>query len=204
MERLNSGHHMIQAEEAATRLKGYIETESGTLLASLRLYITRAGLAAHQTPHELLNEVVVEALKHAHRFDSNRQPMAWLLGIAANLIKRKQVELAKRNRREPLVRDLFPDAQNFMSDDEIFEQFAALAANPTHAVETDEDITALFATLPQSDQQVLRLAILHELNIEELAQALGITSGAARVCLHRALNRLRESQIAREWTKHHD
>jgi DNA-directed RNA polymerase specialized sigma24 family protein len=51
---------------------------------------------------------------------------------------------------------------------------------------------------------VLRLAILHELNIEELAQALGITSGAARVCLHRALNRLRESQIAREWTKHHD
>jgi hypothetical protein len=33
---------------------------------------------------ELLNEVVVEALAHADRFQADGQPRAWLLGIAAN------------------------------------------------------------------------------------------------------------------------
>lgn len=194
-----SGHDTMQAEDASIRLKRFIETETSTLLASLRLYLTRAGLSADQTPHELLNEVVVEALMHAHRFDPARQPMAWLLGIAANLIKRKQTELAKRNRREPLARDLFPDAQDYMSDDEIFEQFAAIS--DMHNVDSHE---ALLAGLPEVDRQVLRLAIIHELNGEALAQALGITPGAARVRLHRALNRLRDCHITRDWIDSHD
>ena len=78
-------------------------TESETLLATLRYYVTRAGLAHSQTASlaaaELLNEVVVEALEHAERFRPDGQPRAWLLGIAANLIKRQQVARAKRNRR---------------------------------------------------------------------------------------------------------
>jgi DNA-directed RNA polymerase specialized sigma24 family protein len=39
----------------------------------------------------------------------------------------------------------------------------------------------------------LRLAVLHDLTGEALAQELGIKPGAARVRLHRALNRLREA-----------
>jgi RNA polymerase sigma-70 factor (ECF subfamily) len=194
----------MQAEEATARLKGFMETESGALLDSLRLYLSRAGLAADHTPHELLNEVVIEALKHAHRFDPNRQPMAWLLGIAANLIKRKQAELTKRNRREPLARDLFPDAEDFMSDDEIFEQITKLAASPSQELEASEQVTLLLAGLPETDQEVLRLAIIHELDGEALAQVLGITPGAARVRLHRAMNRLRDSQTMRGWVNNDD
>jgi RNA polymerase sigma-70 factor (ECF subfamily) len=204
MQQIILGDRMMQAEEASARLKQFVETESSALLASLRLYLSRAGLATGCTAAELLSEVVVEALQHANRFDPNRQPMAWLLGIAANLIKRKQAEVAKRNRREPLARDLFPDAQDFMSDDEIFEQFAAFAANPSQHLETNEQVALLLAGVPQSDQQVLRLAILHELNGEALAKAMGISPGAARVRLHRALNHLRDSQIAREWKNRHD
>jgi len=188
------GHRPVQVEDSAARLKQFIEQESAALLGSLRLYLNRAGLAAHLTPNELLSEVVIEALKHAHRFDPARQPMAWLLGIAANLIKRKQADLAKRNRREPLARDLFPDAQDLMSDDEIFEQIASHVYDIHH----DDRTTALLAGLPEHDQKILRLAVVHELNGEALAQALGITPGAARVRLHRALNRLRDSQIAQE------
>ena len=188
------GHRPVQVEDSAARLKQFIEQESAALLGSLRLYLNRAGLAAQLTPNELLSEVVIEALKHAHRFDPARQPMAWLLGIAANLIKRKQADLAKRNRREPLARDLFPDAQDLMSDDEIFEQIASHVYDIHH----DDRTTALLAGLPEHDQKILRLAVVHELNGEALAQALGITPGAARVRLHRALNRLRDSQIAQE------
>jgi RNA polymerase sigma-70 factor (ECF subfamily) len=204
MQKIISGHRLMQAEEATARLKGFMETESGVLLASLRLYLSRAGLAAEHTPHELLNEVVIEALKHAHRFDPNRQPMAWMLGIAANLIKRKQTELAKRNRREPLARDLFPDAEDFMSDDEIFEQISALAASPSQDMEAGEQVALLLTGLPETDQEVLRLAIIHELDGEALALTLGITPGAARVRLHRAINRLRHSRMTREWVNNDD
>jgi RNA polymerase sigma-70 factor (ECF subfamily) len=190
----------MQDEDSAARLKRFIEEESSTLLSSLRLYLTRSGLVAQHTPNELLSEVVVEALKHAHRFDPARQPMAWLLGIAANLIKRKQADMAKRNRREPLARDLFPDAQDLMSDDEIFEQIAS------HAHDTHDEgrITRLLAGLPEVDQKVLKLAIIHEFNGEALAQALSISPGAARVRLHRAINRLRDLQIKQSWMNDHE
>jgi RNA polymerase sigma factor (sigma-70 family) len=194
MEQTVSGQAAMQVDDSTTRLKQFIEQESGTLLASLRLYLSRAGLVAHHTPDELLNEVVVEALKHASRFDPARQPIAWLLGIAANLIKRKQAELAKRNRREPLARDLFPDAQDLMSDDEIFEQITSHVHDTHH----NDRVNALLAGLPEHDQKILRLAVIHELSGAALAQALGVSPGAARVRLHRALNRLRDSQIAQE------
>ena len=91
----------------------------------------RAGLGTHLSAaalaSEILNEVVVEALKHADRLHSPEVTKAWLLGIAANLIKRKRAALFKRNHREPLVRDLYHNTnQDALSDDELFDQFAAL------------------------------------------------------------------------------
>jgi RNA polymerase sigma factor (sigma-70 family) len=179
-----------------TWLRRFIQEETETLLGTLRYYLVRAGLADAQgaalAAVELLNEVVVEALEHADRFRPSGQPMAWLLGIAANLIKRKQAECATRNRREPLVRDLYPDAQGTLSEDELFDQLAALTvAEPALAWESNEAVSAILAHVSRTDQHILRLAVLHDLNGEELAQELGVTPGAARVRLHRALNRLR-------------
>jgi len=45
--------------------------------------------------------------------------------------------------------------------------------------------------LSPDDQRVIRLAVLAEVDGEALAAALGITAGAARVRLHRAIKRLR-------------
>jgi DNA-directed RNA polymerase specialized sigma24 family protein len=92
-----------------TMLRRFIEENTETLLGTLRTYVVRASLAdrrgATLAAAELLNEVTVEALEHAERFRPSGQPRAWLLGIAANLIKRKQVGRATRDRREPLVRE---------------------------------------------------------------------------------------------------
>jgi RNA polymerase sigma factor (sigma-70 family) len=186
-----------------TRLRQFIQGETETLLGTLRCYLVRASLADAQgvalAAVELLNEVVVEALEHADRFRSSGQPMAWLLGIAANLIKRKQAERATRNRREPLVRDLYLDAQDTLSEDELFDRLAALTvAEPALAWESNEAVSAILAHVSKTDQHILRLAVLHDLNGEELAQELGVTPGAARVRLHRALNRLRAAWPAPE------
>jgi RNA polymerase sigma factor (sigma-70 family) len=176
----------------------FIAGESKVLLGTLRYYVVRAGLAdggdAAPAAVELLSEVVVEALEHADRFRPSGQPMAWLLGIAANLIRRKQVERALRNRREPLVRDLYTGAQDDLSEDEFYDRVASLTVGePTGEWEANEAASAILALVSEGDRRVLRLAVLHDMNGEALAQELGIKPGAARVRLYRALKRLREA-----------
>jgi RNA polymerase sigma-70 factor (ECF subfamily) len=160
----------------------------------LRHYLLRAGLASLQTvdtaADELLSEVVIEAMEHPERLHEVREPVAWLLGIAANLIKRKIVTRSRQNQREPLIRDLFP-AEADISDSDLFDRISKVAADPADNLETREQIEWLLHQVSDADQKVLRLAILHELSGERLAKALGTTPGAARVRLHRALSRLR-------------
>lgn len=176
-------------------LRQFIEDEAENLLGTLRLYVQRARLAKGESVKEvaleLLSEVVAEALEHADRFDSSRQPMAWLLGIAANLIKQKQAEIAKRAQREVFVRNLFDTNQDTLSDGELFDRIASLTIGPAQDLESNEQATKILALVSEEDRKVLRLSVLHGLNGEELARELGIKPGAARVRFHRALNRLR-------------
>ncbi|MDY6877746.1 MAG: sigma-70 family RNA polymerase sigma factor [Chloroflexota bacterium] len=189
-----------------TLLRRFIEENAETLMGTLRYYVVRAGLAGRQgatlAAVELLNEVTVEALAHADRFRPSGQPMAWLLGIGANLIKREQAGRATRNRREPLMRDLYPRVQAVISEDELFDRLAALdVSDLAQDLEANEAVSAILALVSEDDRHVLRLALLHDLNGGELAQALNVTHGAARVRLHRALNRLRNAWQAQEQLK---
>ena len=114
----NSANHSL--------LRRFLEDETEPLLKTLRFYLLRSGLASDQAlalaADELLNEVTVEALEHADRFRPSGQPRAWLLGIAANLIKRKQYERSRLMQREPLVRDLNSRDEESLSDDELFDR----------------------------------------------------------------------------------
>lgn len=182
---------------SANKLRDFIESHSDDLLRSLRLYALRAGLAkpnnAEQVASELLSEVVVEALEHADRFDSSRHPRSWLLGIGANMIRRRTTDRTKRERREPLVRDMYGHIEAAMSDGELFEQVTQIALNDESDLESRETIDMLLADLNEEDRQVIQLAILYDLDGARLAEALGVKPGAARMRLHRALRRLRSA-----------
>ncbi len=180
------------------RLKRFIESDAESLANTLRYYVLRAGICRGQdaadVAADLLNDVVVEALENAERFIPTASPKAWLLGIAANLIKRRQVGLAKRSRREPLIGDMYAHLESKMSEEELFERFTSLAAaGPSDKVESREFIDAMLSRVSETDREVLRLAVLHTLDGERVANALGINPGAARVRLHRAIKRLREA-----------
>lgn len=189
-----------------SRLRQFIESEANGMLGTLRFYLFRAGLGGRGQPldsaaDELLSEVIAEALAHEDRFVSTGQPRAWMLGIAANLVRRRQVEFARRDQREPLVRDLYPGLEEAMSDDELFDWMIQRADTDTiEQLEQDQAAVALLNAVSPDDARVLRLAIINSLDGEALAQALGISPGAARVRLHRALNRLR----AAHQEAHHD
>jgi RNA polymerase sigma factor (sigma-70 family) len=188
--------------EARRRLEAVIDSERTQLLKTLRFYVLRAGLATSRDgdtlAQELLNETVFEALRSIHRLKPDMNPHPWLLGIALNLIKRRQVELAKRERREPLVRDLLPDNEYALSDDDLFDQLPQLLDTAFEEIEVKDEIADMLTHLSESDRHLLKLAVAHDMNGEALARALQITAGAARVRLHRALNRLRRALLERK------
>lgn len=192
---------MAQTEN--TRLRQFIENESSSLLGTLRYYLFRAGLGMRDlsldsAAHDLLNDVVAEALTHEARFRVTGQPRAWLLGIAANMVRRRQRDLIQRDRREPLVRDLYPELEGQMSDDELFDWIAEVAEHTSDAFDQREDVHRLLTALSHDDERIIRLAIMNGLDGEAVAQALGVSAGTARVRLHRALGRLRQVYAQQE------
>ena len=188
------------AQDGQTAVRQFIEAESNSLLATLRFYVLRSGLATGTAvtllTAELLNDVVVEALAHADRFRSDGQPRAWLLGIAANLIKRKQAERAKWEQREPLIADLQTPTNNHLSEAKLFDRLAACATpDATGQLEANEAVTAILNTLAPADRQIVQLAILLEMDGTAVARALNLKPSTARMRLHRALNRLRQAYL---------
>ena len=64
---------------------------------------------------------------------------------------------------------------------------------PEQSFEAREHVRELLSMVSPEDSTVLTLALLHELDTQGLARELGVSAGAARVRLHRALKRLRKA-----------
>ncbi|MBV9257099.1 MAG: sigma-70 family RNA polymerase sigma factor [Ktedonobacteraceae bacterium] len=194
----HEGYLALSAADAAKKqlLIAFLSENTAPLLGTLRSYVQRMGLAGgEEVPSvalEVLQEAVVEALNHADRFNPAGQPMAWLLGIAVNVIKRKKAELAKRARRETSITGLSLRQEEPLSEGELFDQVASCTlAGPEQDIEANEQASSLLSLVSSEDQRILRLAFLYDCEREALAEQLGISPVAARVRLHRALSRLR-------------
>ena len=184
--------------QARRLLLAFLTEHTAPLLGSFRSYVQRMGLARGEAipvvALEVLQEVAVEALDHADRFDPDRQAMAWLLGIGMNIIRRKKTEAAKRARREVTFGHLALLLPEVQGEDDLLDVIAPfMLADPEQDIEANEQAGLMLALVSPEDQRILRLAILADFERESLARELGITPVAARVRLHRALNRLRSA-----------
>jgi RNA polymerase sigma factor (sigma-70 family) len=195
-ETINSGQDAQDFAAKKHCLLTFISDHSIPLYGTIRSYVVRLGLVSGTDVQgvalEVMQEVVVEALSHTSSFDSERQPMAWLLGIAINVIKERKSKEARRYQREvPLgnLSLLHPESE---SESELLDSIShSTESGPEQLVESDEQVTALLSLVSEKDQQILRLAFLEDCDRESLASRLGTSNGAARMRLHRALNNLR-------------
>jgi RNA polymerase sigma factor (sigma-70 family) len=189
------------AHDAAEPVRHYLESEADALLRTLRFWVFKAGLARGPDVAiqalEILSQVTVEALKAADRFDTSRSSKAWLLGIAAKVIKRLQKEHAELAGGEISASRLRVDVRE--KDEDIFDRLVALV--PTSAEDAaviSVASKALLALVSPDDQRVLILAVVCSLDCEQLGKELGISPGAARARKARALTRLRRAYHERE------
>ena len=175
----------------------FLEGHTAPLLATISWYVQELSHATGEERRslavEILQETVVEALAHADRFTLSRQPMAWLLGIAVNVIKRKTADAIERQQHEIRLSVLSRRYPGVPGEDDLLDQLIPFSSvsRPEQEVEADEQASMMLSLVSEEDQQVLRLALLEEVQAEALAQRLGTTIGTARMRLHRALRRLR-------------
>ncbi|GAB4515969.1 MAG: hypothetical protein OHK0046_20330 [Anaerolineae bacterium] len=178
-------------EEHDAQLKTFIEAHNAQLNRILQHYALRMGLAtpqdAPQVAEDILNDVVLEALRSVDRLRTPENPLPWLLGIGLNIIRRRHTKRSRLNQREPLLHDLY--LADHLNEAEVIDHFIGVA---TQQQEDDGTFNRILAHLLPEEQHLLRLAILYEMDGEALGQALHITPGAARVRLHRTLKRLRQ------------
>lgn len=117
---------------------------------------------------DIVSETFVRVLTRAPRIES-RTALAYLLAIARNTYLSGQ----RRRRREvPLSEDLPAPAQD-----------------PAARLHSEDRLTATLHALrdlPEGERAALLLRVDHELPYKEIAAALGISVGAAKVRVHRA------------------
>lgn len=191
------------ADSDNTTIITCIADNATSLLGIIRSYVIRMGLASGEdvtaASLEVLQQVVLEALDHSDRFDPTGQPMAWLLGIAINIIKRNKAERIKLTQRELSINDLSRMQEEQPGESELFDQLVAKSyAGPDQEIAANEQAMLLLSLVSPEDQHILMLAFVEGFEREALAQKLGISPGAARVRLHRALKRLRLA-----WSEQH-
>lgn len=175
---------------ATEKIRAFFEADSEALRKIIRSYVwktkslPKAPEQVDEIATEILSQVFIEAIEHADRFDTDRPPRAWLLGIAVNLIRQKQDRHIKQSKREITATD---------DETAFFDKLASLSSPNTEEDETlEEQINTLIAQIPEPDQVFIRVALKHNLSGNEIAEEMNISPGNARVKLHRVLEKLRK------------
>jgi RNA polymerase sigma factor (sigma-70 family) len=186
-------------------LVDFIQEHEAALLGSIRVYVVSFGLApgaeVQPVATEIVQETVIEALSHADQYVTKGRPMAWLLGIALNIIRRRRTAAAKLAQHEWSLSRLALQHPEAGDERAFLEQFVpAIQRGPEQEVEDREQVAALLSLVSAEDQRILRLALLEDFKRSGLAAHLGISPNAARMRLARALDRLRAAVEAR-WNK---
>jgi RNA polymerase sigma-70 factor (ECF subfamily) len=138
-----------------------------------------AGHRSSASADDVAQEVCMAVITALPTFRHEGKPfLAFVYGICAHKVADAH-RVAARSRSHS-VADV-PDAPSTERGPE-----QRVVANSTATV-----IEGLLGTLPETQQEILRLRVVVGLSAEETAEALAMTAGAVRVSQHRALAKLR-------------
>jgi RNA polymerase sigma-70 factor (ECF subfamily) len=127
---------------------------------------------------ELVNEIFIEAWRHADEFAARAEVSTWLLAIA----RHKALSLLRRATSEHL-------------DDQTAETIEDPADGPEVALqkaETGELLRDCLRQLSPSHRETIDLVYYHERTIEDVAQILGVPPNTVKTRLFHARKRIAE------------
>jgi RNA polymerase sigma-70 factor (ECF subfamily) len=140
-----------------------------------RLIAALARLVRREEAEELANETLIRALSSAESFRGEADAYTWLYRIALNLA----YDLLRRQKRHPEV-----------SMDEEIENLERVPAHGDPSAlkkrEMSQCVRNLLTTLPPEQHEVLIHADIHDATASEIARNTGVSTGNAKIRLHRA------------------
>jgi RNA polymerase sigma-70 factor (ECF subfamily) len=134
-------------------------------------------LGDEQTAYDLSQETFLRAWRHFSTIRAYEQPRAWLFRVASNLAIS---HLRKHPGATTDISDLDEDASDIITSDPI-----------GHFVESDLVRQILFALAPRR-RAALILCEVYGFTAEEVAQVLGMTTGALKMTLSRGREQFRQ------------
>ena len=141
-------------------------------------------VADPHTVADLTAEVFLAVIASAHSYRPSRgTPVAWLYGIARNVIAGERRRAAHELRTASRIA-----GRRLLDDDDIARLEERIdAESPGRAA------CQALAGLPPDERAVLELVAIDGLPVKDAAAALGIRQGTARVRLHRARRAARQA-----------
>jgi RNA polymerase sigma-70 factor (ECF subfamily) len=148
------------------------------------VYLTLFSIVKNETEAEDgAQETVISAYRHLASFRGDAKFSTWLTTIAINE-GRKRLRKAKRAAEESIEEEVEAHERDYSPAP--LTDWREIPLEALERKELREALRVAVAELPDIYRQVFTLRDLEELNVEETAQALGITTGAVKVRLHRA------------------
>jgi RNA polymerase sigma factor (sigma-70 family) len=139
---------------------------------------------------DVLSDVMETAIRKADSYYGGSVG-AWVRAIAMNHVKQKQDQIIKQQTREKSIEALSEHSASPKGRDAFYEYYHAnLQADPQQQVGVREQLDRALACLSLDDRDIVLLRYQGYAH-EEIAQRLGISSGAVRVRHSRAVERLR-------------
>ena len=177
LDRLRAGDDA--AYEALVRIHG------GRMLS-----VAKRMLRNEDDARDTVQDAFLSAFRAIGRFEGDSQLGTWLHRIVVNasLMKLR----ARRRKPEESLEDLLP---RFLDDGHMEQPVAAWAVPADEALAREELrqlVIDCIAQLPETYRTILLLRDVEDLDTEETAHALGISTGAVKTRLHRARQALRE------------
>lgn len=173
----------LQAGEDAAFEK-LVRTHSGRLLA-----VARRMLKNEDDAQDAIQEAFVSVFRAIHGFQGDARLSTWLHRIVVNACLMK---LRSRGRRpETSIEDLLP---KYLADGHHSQTPGPWNETAERALERDELRTLVqdqIGKLPETYRTVLLLRDIEELDTEETARMLGVSTNAVKIRLHRARQALR-------------
>lgn len=186
MTRQSSGEDTTSAaSEKRERIRAAIAGHYDELCRAVRPLVRSVarGRSAHEIERrveDVLAEVTSRALHHPERYDPDRRPLPWLIGIAGNVIRGEVRDAATGPRRVDL-------------DDAAWERVAGVLDPPDESAAARLDADQMLARLSPEQRRALECRYQGGLDGERLAEAIGApTPNAARQRVFRAVQALRD------------
>ena len=146
-----------------------------------RVLRTRHGFLQAADRDDLIQEVLLSLHRAMTTYDPQREFVPWLMAIARNKMADRARRFARSTANEVLVDDL--------AEIGAVEPSASCAAS----YGDPEALRQAISRLSARQRKAIELVKIRELSSKEAAGVMGISSGALRVSVHRAVKTLRAS-----------